>query len=85
MRLAGLAILAISLAGCEHLYGGVDMGRFAGPLTPDLERRIIDRATAATGRRNGLADGEVAAVSDCGVNWCVRFGQIRAFSTGAPT
>ena len=29
MRVAVLIALALALAGCEHMYGGMDAGRFA--------------------------------------------------------
>ena len=74
MKALALALLALALAGCEHMYGGVDMGRFAGPLTPDLEHRIVERAARATDNRNYLQEGDQASVRDCGVYWCVRFG-----------
>ena len=29
MKVLALALLALALAGCEHMYGGVDAGRLA--------------------------------------------------------
>jgi hypothetical protein len=29
MRAVVLAVIALALAGCEHMYGGVDAGRLA--------------------------------------------------------
>ena len=29
MRVAVLALIALALAGCEHMYGAVDAGRLA--------------------------------------------------------
>lgn len=38
MRAAVLIALALALAGCEHLYGGMDAGRFAPLGAPTVSR-----------------------------------------------
>lgn len=38
MRVAVLIALALALAGCEHLYGGMDARRFAPLGTPTASR-----------------------------------------------
>ncbi len=38
MRVAVLIALALALAGCEHLYGGMDAGRFAPLGAPTASR-----------------------------------------------
>ena len=38
MRAVVLAVIALALAGCEHMYGGVDAGRFA-PLGAPVAAR----------------------------------------------
>lgn len=38
MRVALLVAIALALAGCEHLYGGMDAGRFAPLGAPTASR-----------------------------------------------
>lgn len=38
MRIAVLIATALALAGCEHLYGGMDAGRFAPLSAPTAGR-----------------------------------------------
>jgi len=38
MRVAVLIALALALAGCEHMYGGMDAGRFAPLGAPSATR-----------------------------------------------
>ena len=38
MRMLVLAIIALALSGCEHMYGGVDAGRFAPLGAPAVTR-----------------------------------------------
>lgn len=76
MRAAVFAIAALGLAGCEHLYGGGEFGRFAGVLTPDLERRVVMAAARATNNEDHAQTGYAASVRDCGKAWCVRFAPV---------
>ena len=38
MRATVLALMALALAGCEHMYGGMDAGRFAPLGAPTATR-----------------------------------------------
>ena len=38
MRIAVLIALALALAGCEHMYGGLDAGRMAPLGAPTATR-----------------------------------------------
>lgn len=38
MKAALMALAALALAGCEHLYGGVDAGRLAPLGKPSASR-----------------------------------------------
>jgi hypothetical protein len=38
MKALVLAVIALALAGCEHMYGGMDAGRFA-PLGAPTQAR----------------------------------------------
>jgi len=42
-----LLVLALAVAGCDHMYGGLDRGRLVGISQPDAELVAIARAEAA--------------------------------------
>jgi hypothetical protein len=75
MRGVLLAIAALSLSGCDHMYGGMDAGRLtlrqgAAPSEADL---IAIAAKKIEGQGRSLAD-MTGTVTDTGNAWRVRFG-----------
>jgi len=50
-RLA-ILVLALALAGCEHMYGGFDRGRLVGTAQPDArDAELVAIARAEAARR----------------------------------
>jgi len=74
MRVVLLAIAALSLAGCDHMYGGMDAGRFttgaAGRISDADLLTIAERALAKEKRS---IEGMTAGVLDRGSVWVVHF------------
>ena len=73
MRGPALLALALALAGCEHMYGGLDGGRFAGSsLQEPGEAELVSIARAEAIRRSiPLKITRPPGVIDDGANWIV--------------
>lgn len=73
MRMIVISAVALMLAACEHMYGGMDAGRLGPTVAGEADRTGLVRIAMRKLARGHVTPGGTPKVVDAGPTWRVYF------------